>query len=250
MALPRWLRNRRGGGDRTPETIYAIGDIHGQVQKLHELVALIEGDLARHPRRRVALIVLGDFIDRGPGSRTLIDLFMQLRARPEIVVLKGNHEAAMVAALRGDHDALGGWLANGGDATLAAYGVDLSGVDFDDTGRILRSARRAVPESVVGWLERLPLSVRHSGYYFVHAGVRPGVPLDAQAEDDLLWIRDVFTRSTLDHGAVVVHGHSLSPDGVCFAGNRIGVDTGAYLTGRLSAVVIDGDALRALTTDP
>lgn len=229
------------------ERIYAIGDVHGRLDLLHKLVALIEAELEPgHPPAR--LIFLGDIVDRGPDSAELVALLMKLEGNPRVTVLKGNHEAALVDAYRGDHDALEGWLANGGDATLTSYGADLTTLDPDDLRAMFRLLQRKIPERVIRWCERLPVSERIEGYMFVHAGVRPGIALDAQTEDDLMWIREEFTRSDADHGAIIVHGHSAQLGGIHFAANRIGVDTAAYKTGRLSAVAIDADGIRGLTT--
>lgn len=233
---------------RGDERIYAIGDIHGRLDLLQKLVGLIEEDLGPGPRPSARLIFLGDVIDRGPASAEIVALLMQLEGNPRVTVLRGNHEAAFAHAYRGDHDALEGWFAHGGDATLASYGADLSSVDAGDLRSLYRLMQATIPERVVRWCERLPLSERVDGFLFVHAGLKPGVALDAQAEDDLLWIREEFTRSTADHGMVIVHGHSASTGEIEFAGNRIGVDTAAYRTGRLSAAVIDGDGVRGLST--
>lgn len=246
--LSRWIGSRRTARHFAPETIYAVGDIHGQADKFYELAGLIERDLGARSSQRFRFIVLGDFIDRGPGSRRLINLFMRLRSNACVTVLKGNHEAALAAGWRGDHDALSGWYANGGEATLAAYDIDTSEIDFCDTARLFRVVKRAIPAEVIEWLEMLPISLRIGDYYFVHAGVRPGIPFERQTEEDRLWIREEFTQSEVDHGAVIVHGHTVSRHEICFAGNRIGVDTGAYLTGELSAVAIAGATVTGLTT--
>jgi serine/threonine protein phosphatase 1 len=232
---------------RGDERIYAIGDVHGRLDLLHRLIGMIEDDLAHgHPATR--LIFLGDVIDRGPDSAELVALLMKLDGNPRVTVLKGNHEAALADAWRGDHDALEGWLANGGDATLRSYGADRASLETADTRTLFRLLQRTIPERVIRWCERLPVSERVDGYMFVHAGVRPGVALEAQSEDDMLWIREEFTRSDVDHGAVIVHGHSAQSDGIHFAANRIGVDTAAYRSDRLSAVVIDANGCRALMT--
>jgi len=195
------------------------------------------------------MVLLGDLIDRGPDSRSLVQLSMRLAAeRRRITILKGNHEAALVDAWQGSFDALELWLEHGGDATLRSYGVDTAGLDPDDTFLWMRALRDAVPGSEVQWMDRLPTCFDMNGYHFVHAGIRPGVRLNAQRDADRLWIRSEFTNSTKDHGAVVVHGHTIEADGVRILPNRIGVDTGAYRTGRLSAVILEEAEQRVIET--
>ena len=244
------LGQRRGLADAQGGRTYAVGDIHGRIDLFGELIALIGEDKAAfQPPSHVRLVVLGDFIDRGPASSQLIELFMRLTAETRATVLKGNHEAALVDAWRGNHDALDLWLGHGGHATLASFGVDCAGLDEDDSQAWMRLLRRVVPERAIAWLDALPLSIAADGHYFVHAGIRPGVPIGEQCDRDKLWIRDEFTTSPLDHGAIVVHGHTVE-DGVAIRANRIGVDTGAYSTGRLSAVAIEGGRYRVITTGP
>lgn len=239
------IRRRAAPGDDAPR-IYAVGDVHGRLDLLERLVELIRRDAADRPPRPTRVILLGDFIDRGPDSATLIRMFMQLDRERGFIVLKGNHEAAMTDALDGDHDALDMWLRHGGAATLASFGVDVTALGGDE-GRLLRTARAAVPRAVRSWLRGLPTHVRFGRHYFVHAGVRPGVALDAQSDDDRLWIGEEFLRSDADHGAVIVHGHTIHEDGVHLGPNRIGVDTGAYRTGRLSAVGLEDARAWVLT---
>ncbi len=231
------------------ERIYAIGDIHGRLDLLQHLVHLIERDLGNFTRPSVRLIFLGDFIDRGPHSQTLVDLLMRLDVNPRVTILKGNHEAALVDAYRGDQDALAGWLEHGGFATLASYGVDVGVFAADDLRTVYRCLCKTIPEPTIRWLDGLPLTEVSNGHLFVHAGIRPGVDLSEQAPDDLLWIRGDFTRSDADHGMIVVHGHTVYETGVHIAPNRIGVDTGAWRTGILSALIVEeGKPYRTLAT--
>ncbi len=249
MLIPRFKRRNQARSAET-ERIYAIGDIHGRLDLLQSLMEMIECELATPGRPLVTLVILGDFIDRGPNSASVIDVFQKLDNNPRITVLKGNHEAALVDAIGGNHDALEGWLAQGGTATLESYGVDPSEVDMANSRAAYRLVCKTIPRSTVQWLARLPTSLTMADHYFVHAGVKPGIELDRQCDDDRLWIRDEFTESAADHGAVVVHGHTVYEDGVHFASNRIGIDTGAYRTGRLSALVIENGCYRTLSTQP
>lgn len=229
------------------ERIVAIGDIHGRLDLLHELLTLIVADQKLRPPMRTRCVILGDFIDRGPQSRELIEMFAGLKSR-DLIVLKGNHEAALLDALRGDHQAAEVWARFGGIQTLASFGVDVETIDIEDTTRLIAVLRRAIPKSISKWMERLPLSLSVGGYVFVHAGIRPGIPLNRQAEADLLWIREAFTASDVDHGAVIVHGHSIREAGVEITHNRICVDTGAYRTNLLSAVTLEADQIWTLAT--
>ena len=228
------------------ERIYAIGDIHGRLDLLRALLIAIEVDASGRAPMSTRVVILGDFIDRGPDSMKLMSIFAGMKSS-RVVVLKGNHEAALVDALRGDHDAMDLWMAYGGDATLRSFGVTETEIDPDDSRALIELARKIIPRNLIEWLEKLPVFYRRGPYYFVHAGVRPGVPLERQSVDDQLWIRDEFTQSTDDYGAVVVHGHSVNEDGVIFCANRIGVDTGAYRTEVLSAVGLEADNQWAVT---
>jgi len=241
MRLANFFRSNRHGV-RSPmrERIYAIGDIHGRLDLLRALLIAIEIDASARAPMPTRVVILGDFIDRGPDSMKLMTIFAGMKSS-RVVVLKGNHEAALVDALRGDHDAMDLWMAYGGDATLRSFGVTETEIDPDDSRALIELARKIIPRNLVEWLERLPVFYRRGPYYFVHAGVRPGVPLERQSVDDQLWIRDEFTQSTNDYGAVIVHGHSINENGVIFRANRIGVDTGAYRTEVLSAVGLEAD---------
>lgn len=241
----RQSRTRARSDGRSPR-VYAIGDVHGRLDLLARMVELIRADVTSRPPRSSRIVLLGDFVDRGPDSAALIAMLMRLRWERNLVVLKGNHEAAMVDALNGNYAALDLWLAHGGAATLASFGLDMAALDSHDGRRLLKAARAAVPTPVRRWLARLPTFAQYGRYYFVHAGVRPGLPLDQQTDESRLWIGDEFTSSRVDHGAVIVHGHRIYEDGVHIAPNRIGVDTGAYRTGRLSAVCLEDDRCRVM----
>ena len=232
---------------RTPAgtRVYAIGDIHGRADLLGELYELIAADAAGAPARKRRVVVhIGDYVDRGPDSRGVVELCLEAPLESfEAVFLKGNHEQMMLEFLdRRDDGRL--WLYNGGDATLASYGL-APGVVLEPPP--VAAVAAAVPEAHRAFLDRLQLSARLGDYLFVHAGVRPGRPVDAQAADDLIWIREPFLSSDEDFGCVVVHGHTIARAPVVRA-NRIGIDTGAFATGVLTALVLDGPQRAFLQT--
>ena len=246
----RFFGSQRRRKPEGPFRIYAIGDIHGRRDLLADLIGLIETDIAGRPPMANKLVILGDFIDRGPDSAQIVAVLMRLAPQHNLVVLKGNHEATMVDAIDGDAGAMEAWFEYGGQATLQSYGLSLEQSDLWDVRAAAGAARAAVPPEVVSWMRALPVSYAAAGHFFVHAGVRPGVPLNRQTDQDMLWIRDDFTQSNDDHGAIIVHGHTICESGVDVAHNRIGIDTGAYRTGRLSALGIEGDQRWSLSTSP
>lgn len=195
--------------------------------------------------RRV-LVFLGDYVDRGLESREVID-FLLADPLPgfETVFLKGNHDAWLLEFL-GDAALGGSWLPAGGNATLVSYGVSAPpGPDYLESLR--KAFVQAIPDAHRAFLEGLALQHVEGGYAFSHAGIRPGTALAEQLEEDLLWGRDEFISDRTDHGKVVVHGHffTAEPDIQC---NRIGIDTGAYATGRLTCLVLQGRSQRFLST--
>lgn len=227
--------------------VYAIGDVHGCLRELAALIDAIAADGATRDAARTHIVMLGDLIDRGPDSAGVIRFLLDAPVPgTEMHFLCGNHEATMIAALRGDHDARDAWLGFGGDRTLLSYGVPQAAIATG--GAVLDQAiARAVPGEHLRFLEAMNESIVIGDYVFVHAGIRPGVPLDDQCADDLLWIRAEFLDSTADHGAMIVHGHSISgsPE---FRGNRIGIDTGAYRTGVLTALGLEREQRWLLST--
>jgi serine/threonine protein phosphatase 1 len=151
----------------------------------------------------------------------------------------GNHEEAMLKSLEGDAAILKRWLAVGGAETVASYGLRLP--DPRDDGRqYTRYLQAALPAQQMRWLRNLPLTAQSGDYFFCHAGIRPGVSLGRQAREDLLWIRDDFIDDPSHHGAVIVHGHTIEPT-VTIRGNRIGIDTGAYCHGVLTALYLEDE---------
>jgi serine/threonine protein phosphatase 1 len=231
------------------QRVYSIGDIHGRADLLQQLHGMIEADAADHEGRRT-LVYLGDFIDRGMHSREVIDELLDAPlAGFETVYLLGNHEQTLLDFL--DHPkAAAGWLAWGGRETLASYGVNLQPHIRPDPEQLRDELQLLLPESHLAFYQRMRLLHRAGDYLFVHAGIRPGKPLQEQSNEDLLWIRDDFTESQIQHEHVVVHGHTIS-DEVVFHPNRIGIDTGAYATGVLTCLVLEGEDRRVLQTgDP
>ena len=221
---------------------YVIGDIHGCLDRLVSLHFQIAADLQARPVRDSVLVHLGDYVDRGPDSAGVLWLLAGVVAPPVVrrVDLMGNHEAMMLDALAGDRPSASHWLDNGGDATLNSYGL---------RGPVLRdpdSWPGAVPSVHVDWIRRLELMHREGSYLFVHAGIRPGVSIRAQATDDLLWIREPFLSDRGTRDVVVVHGHTPRPEPEVFE-NRIGIDTGAAIGGRLTCLVLEEDRMGFLT---
>jgi serine/threonine protein phosphatase 1 len=232
--------------------IYAVGDIHGRADLLAKLLQTIRQDALGQPAKgRPILIFLGDYIDRGFQSKEVIDLLLGDLVSPfETHFLKGNHEAAMLQFL--GEPAMGPrWAEFGGAETLVSYGVrpPRSRTSLDGWAIASDQLNSVLPPAHLDFLMNLQISVRIGGYMFVHAGVRPGVDLARQSEQDVLWIREEFLNDKRPLGAVVVHGHTpvIRPHR---DSRRIGIDTGAYLSGRLTAARFEHDAVDFLSTGP
>jgi serine/threonine protein phosphatase 1 len=231
------------------QLIYAVGDVHGRSDLLATLLRQIERDAQESGKgaSRRALIFLGDYVDRGPDSKGVIDLLLHsLPSGFDAHFLKGNHEALLIDFLD-DGRGLEQWLANGATATFASYGVDVEALlrTRADPDAWRRALLVGMLESHRRFFEHLELAVSYGDYLFVHAGIRPGVPLEAQDARDLIWIRGEFLRSDADFGKVVVHGHTPKPEPE-IRPNRIGIDTGAVFSNRLTAVRLDGGTVRIL----
>jgi serine/threonine protein phosphatase 1 len=223
--------------------IYAVGDIHGRADLLLDVIARIDDDLARRPIRNAVEVYLGDYIDRGADSKSVIDLLSIRLVKNHAVCLRGNHEALMEDFLR-DPVNLDPWLQLGGAQTLASYGVNLRG-GGDTAVDVHHSFWRAFPRQHEIFLQCLRYSFSCGDFLFVHAGIRPGVPVQQQHFHDLLWIRREFLNSTQDHGKFVVHGHTPVPH-PDIRRNRMNIDTGAWRTGTLTCVAIEGTAILVL----
>jgi serine/threonine protein phosphatase 1 len=227
--------------------VYAIGDIHGRLDLLRELHALIAGDAGNFDGERT-VVYLGDCIDRGPASREVIDELLDAPLPGCAAVhLLGNHEQTLLDFLQYPQQAAG-WLAWGGRETLLSYGVRPP-LDFmrADVEQLRDEFQARLPGRHVEFFQRMALTHVAGDYLFVHAGIRPGVPLQEQSDSDLLWIRRDFTASDEDLGCVVVHGHSISEE-VELRPNRIGIDTGAFYTGVLTCLALEGAERRLLQT--
>lgn len=229
--------------------LYAIGDIHGCLGLLNKLLLKIEQDLARSKPTDWRIIFLGDYVDRGSASKSVIDRLIELQTRdPRYIMLAGNHDVEFLDFLKNPN--IGGVFVNcGGDATARSYGVKLNPSKLkgeDDLRKVHEKLVEAVPSSHVDFLEGLQRTVSYGDFFFCHAGVRPGVPLKDQDPDDLIWMRSPFLESLMPLEKVVVHGHTISakPEERL---NRIGIDTGAYRTGCLTALVIEGSQRMMIT---
>jgi diadenosine tetraphosphatase ApaH/serine/threonine PP2A family protein phosphatase len=227
---------------------YVVGDIHGRLDLLDELLAGIHRDLAERPTRKALIVFLGDLIDRGPNSAQVVERLRSYRQEAiRTVFLLGNHEEVLLRILGGDASLIPNWLMYGGVECLKSYGIDprLIGVYPDE--KALAIIRLAIPKQHEEFLKTFIDTCRFGDYLFVHAGIRPGVPIDDQVQSDLRWIREPFLTDNSDHGCIVVHGHTISSE-VEERPNRIGIDTGAYKTGILTALVVDGTERRYLDT--
>lgn len=230
--------------------VYAVGDIHGRVDLLERLAIRIKLDAKNSDAARKVLVFLGDYVDRGFNSKDVLDFLIEHEFEDfETHFLLGNHEQWMLQFLD-DVEIGSNWLAYGGDATLHSYGVRIEPLAplEDELPIAQRNLRIALPKAHLDFLERLKLTHQEGDYLFVHAGIRPGVPLELQKLTDLLWIRNQFLESGTEHGFCVVHGHTVTsaPD---VHKNRIGIDTGAFASGILTALVLEGDEQRFLQTD-
>ncbi|MEE3627733.1 metallophosphoesterase family protein [Nitrospirillum sp. BR 11752] len=248
---------------RVPDghAVYAVGDVHGELGLLRQLLDIITQDharlVARHGPLTPVLVMLGDYVDRGPDSRGVIDL---LRGGTDVTgrtladrvpgftvhCLRGNHEQSMMDFLADPLAALR-WLDFGGPATLRSYGLPavMEGPSVLQAVALSEALAAQLPPSHRRFLDSLSYQVVYGDYAFVHAGIRPGRPLAEQTPEDMLWIRAPFMLAEGPHEKVIVHGHTIVPE-VDILPNRIAVDTGAYRSGRLSAVALHGTDIRVL----
>lgn len=229
---------------------YVIGDIHGRLDLLEDLLAKIHGELQHRPARKTLLVFVGDLVDRGPNSAQVIER-LHTYHHPGIqpVFILGNHEEVLLRIVAGDASLVGSWLQFGGLQCLHSYGVHPAQLSGRPSVEIIELVRAAVPADHIEFLESFVDTCRFGDYLFVHAGIRPGIQLEQQSQSDLRWIREPFLFDDTDHGFIVVHGHTIS-DVVEERTNRIGIDTGAYRTGILTALVIEGQDHWFLDTRP
>jgi serine/threonine protein phosphatase 1 len=218
--------------------VYAIGDVHGRADLLDQLFLEIDADLKAHPAPQALHVFLGDYIDRGRDSRQVLDSLLARSERHKTIFLKGNHEVLLEEFLR-NPESFAAWRGVGGIDTLLSYGIKPSFKPDEQTTLAQRLAE-ALPPAHRQFFRNLGRSFSCGDFFFVHAGVRPGVPLSEQKDEDLFWIRDEFLNSRESFGKIIVHGHNPVMD-VEFHSNRINIDTGAYATGRLSCLRIESD---------
>ena len=227
---------------------YAVGDIHGRLDLLEDLLELIERDCASREARKTYLIFLGDLIDRGPDSKGVVE---RLRANPlpgmKPVYLMGNHEEVLLRILHGEEGILWNWLRFGGAECLESYGLDPAQFGQMREPEALQLIRQAIPDSHLRFLEGFADTFTFGDYVFVHAGLRPGVALEDQKRQDLRWIREPFLTDSGSFAQLVVHGHTIV-DTVMEHGSRIAIDTGAYRSGTLTAIGIEDEERWYLAT--
>ena len=236
-SIPR-PENRPAGA--TGYRAYAIGDIHGRLDLLEELLAKIHAELQQRPSEKTLLIFVGDLIDRGPASAQVIERLRTYRRQGvQPIFLLGNHEEVLLRILAGDAALITKWRWFGGAECLQSYGVDAGRLSHLSDEEALAEVRAAIPRTHADFLEGFSDSCRFGDYLFVHAGIRPGVDLEQQSQADLRWSREPFLLDDSDHGFVVVHGHTIAQE-VEERPNRIGIDTGAYRSGKLTALAIEG----------
>ncbi|GGC35131.1 metallophosphatase [Novosphingobium marinum] len=230
--------SRPGAGIPTGERVYAVGDVHGRLDLLRTIATAIDADESERPAARTTIVLLGDLVDRGPQSAQVIDFARQWQQRRRVRILSGNHEEMFLLAL----ERLGGFrafLRSGGRETVLSYGVDAAAFHGADLEEAHRMMVEAVPQDHVAFMRSFEDTIRIGDYLFVHAGIRPEAPLERQDARDFRWIREPFLSHSGDHGAIVVHGHTIS-DEPAMRGNRIGIDTGAFMSGRLTALGLEG----------
>lgn len=232
---------------------YAVGDIHGRLDLLDQILEKIEADDGSRPSAHTTIVFLGDLIDRGPQSAQVLERLRTYRpdfAKP--VFLMGNHEEVLLRILAGETDVLPDWLRFGGAECARSYGVDPGGLETIEPNAAVRQLRRAVPKDHLTFLSEFADTASFGDYLFVHAGIRPGIRLAQQDAQDLRWIRGPFLDDRSDHGVIVVHGHTIAEE-VDEQPNRIGLDTGACWTGVLTAMGVEGNErwyLQTVTPEP
>lgn len=228
--------------------VYAIGDVHGRLDLLEQLLALIEADNRSRPVAESQLIFLGDLVDRGPDSAHVMECALALRrTAPNTRFIMGNHEEMLLRVIAGDLEALPAYTQYGGLETILSYGIseeDFRGFDDEELRAALQAA---VPLSHLALLASFEGLIEIGDYAFVHAGIKPGIPIAEQDPHDTRWIRQDFLNYQAPHERVIVHGHSISQD-IEWRANRIGIDTGAYASNKLTALGLEGSDRWTLST--
>lgn len=225
--------------------VYAVGDIHGRLDLFEALIAAIEADEENCGPADTTVVLLGDLVDRGPDSAGVIARAREWQRQRDVRILAGNHEEMFLSSFD-KADTLRHFLRFGGKETVLSYGVDPAAYQVASVEEVQGLMQAAVPAEDRAFIEGFEDMVAIGDYLFVHAGIAPDVPFDEQRQRDLRWIREPFLSHTEPFGAVVVHGHTIT-DEPQDCGNRIGIDTGAYLSGRLTALVLEGANRRYLT---
>lgn len=227
---------------------YVVGDVHGRLDLLDQILEKIEADHRARPPAKTTIVFLGDLIDRGPQSAQVVErLRLYQPAFAQRLFLMGNHEEVLLRILDGEAELIVDWLRFGGAECAQSYGLDPKELRTASQTKAAELLERAIPREHRNFLASFVDTAAFGQYLFVHAGVRPGVPLDSQVPHDLRWIRSPFLDDERDHGSVVVHGHTIS-EVIDFKTNRIGLDTGAYRTGTLSALGIEESETWVLQT--
>jgi serine/threonine protein phosphatase 1 len=250
----RWLVKGESGSRKWPQTeegarIYAIGDIHGRLDLLDRLLDKIINHAKNTNGLDKQLIFLGDYIDRGPDSKGVIDRIVGLKwPRWKLVALRGNHDQ-MVLEFFNNPDVYQAWREFGADETIMSYQVrPPSHVSPSEYARVAHDLKEKLPPSHLNFIQESAYSHFSGDYMFVHAGIRPSIPLNEQTPDDLMWIREDFLRSKRRLDKVIVHGHTPTPTPVVKP-YRIGIDTGAYATECLTALVLESEKKEFLQTE-
>ena len=227
------------------ERVYAIGDIHGRSDLLISLIEAIEIDNRDHGDARTTIILLGDLIDRGPDSVNVLSLAREWQKFRDVRILAGNHEEMFLRSFE-DPELLRHFLRHGGKETLLSYGVDRRLFLRSSLAEIIEIMENTVPQSDRDFIAGFENIITIGDYVFVHAGIQPGLPLSEQSETKLRWIREPFLSHPHPHEGVIIHGHTIT-DAPEDQGNRIGIDTGAYSSGRLTTLVLEGQSRRYIT---
>lgn len=220
------------------QRVYAVGDIHGRLDLFNQLVAMIETDDAQRGPAETTVVLLGDLVDRGPDSRGVIAAARAWQARRKVRILAGNHEQMFLDSFSRT-DSLRNFIRHGGKETLLSYGIARDVYDAATLEELIALMPQFVPAEDTAFIRAMENHVAIGDYLFVHAGIRPGIAVEAQTPTDLRWIRGEFLEDGRDHGFVVVHGHTITDD-VVVRHNRIGIDTGAYFSGALTALGLEG----------
>ncbi|MDA7787891.1 serine/threonine protein phosphatase [Sphingomonadaceae bacterium] len=224
------------------QRLYCIGDIHGRLDLFDELIYAIEQDDLAEDDAHTTIILLGDLVDRGPDSAGVIARAREWQANRKVRILAGNHEEMFLRSFE-DVDMLRHFLRHGGRSTVFSYGLDRDRYNEVSLGEVQDMMAEVIPDADRDFLRGFEESIVIGDYLFVHAGIAPDVPLEEQKRHDKLWIREQFLRHEGEHSHMVVHGHTIMED-IQDKPNRIGIDTGAYRFGKLTALVLEGETRR------